>query len=46
MPRSRFSAEYECEFGDAVNSVFSLDEILRAFTDDFQPKYSEFALAA
>jgi hypothetical protein len=32
-----FRQEYQCEFEDSVSSVFDMDLVERAFTDDFKP---------
>ena len=39
MPAAWFAAEYMCEFTEAVDNVFSFDQIAAAVTDEVEPLF-------
>jgi hypothetical protein len=43
MPPNVFAAEYECQFSDTIDSVFSSDDVMAALTDDVQPLFGDHA---
>ncbi len=46
MPANRFAAEFECQFTEAHDSLFSFDQINAAFDDDLEPVFGVAELAA
>jgi hypothetical protein len=42
MPERIFKQEYFCEFSETIDQFFSYDEVIRAFTDEVRPLFSDY----